>query len=179
MKKLLTEEEVLKLVRSSNWENVIRSHKLSEDIIRKYIKRMNWIVLAEHQNIPEDLIDQHKHMFLNVTWIAICSGKTVLSEKFMRENFEDIDIEAICSNQKLSESFMEEFKDELDWYWITRSQKMSPDFIMTNWNRISETFDETGSMPFCIVDRTRADRLAEEYNRDDFILFLKINNVID
>jgi hypothetical protein len=182
-KKNLTEEEILEMVKSSNWENVIRYNEVPESIVRKYINKMNWIVAAEYVNIPEDLIDQHKHMFIDQTWSAICSGKTRLSEKFMRENIEFMDMEAISSFQKLSESFIEDFKEELDWYWIPKSQKLSKQFIIDNWERMAKDNESNSykEFPFCIATintKNGNKMLKEEYRDDVFILFLNLQGIV-
>jgi len=178
-RKKLTEEDISKLLKSSNWESILRNYELPEETIKKYIDKMNWIVLAENQMIPEDLIEKHKHKFLWVTWDAISGGKTNLSEKFMRENFKDINKENISYSQKLSEEFIKEFKEDLDWYWIVRCQNMSADFIMSNWDKIKDNLDDECPIPVCILDSHHSEKIKEDYNREDFVLFLKLNNILN
>lgn len=139
---------------NTNWENISRDYKLSEDFMREFQDKLDWFTASSCQILSEDLMREliEKNVYLN--WRFISTHNQQLSEDFMREfqdkfNWinvlltrlltEDL-IKEIFKNktkpwiriskyQILSENFIKEFKDKVVWKHISACQSLSESFI--------------------------------------------------
>ena len=63
----------------------------------------------------------------NVNWYNI-SDKYILSDNFIQEFQDKVDLKYISIYKKLSENFIREFQDKIDWYFILKYQELSEYF---------------------------------------------------
>ncbi len=64
----------------------------------------------------------------SVPWNQICQDER-LSEKFIKENLDQVDWKLISGHQKLSENFIQKYRNRLFWDEVIKTQKLSEAFI--------------------------------------------------
>ena len=64
----------------------------------------------------------------SIPWNQICQEER-LSEKFIKENLEQVNWKLISSHQELSEGFIRKYRNRLFWNEIIKTQKLSENFI--------------------------------------------------
>lgn len=64
----------------------------------------------------------------SVSWNQICQEER-LSEKFIKENLDQVNWKLISGYQELSEGFIQKYRNRLFWDEIIKTQKLSEDFI--------------------------------------------------
>ena len=94
---------------------------------------------SEYFNKIENVED--KFMYIkkseNIKWEEI-DLKENMSEEFISEYIDKLNIVKISSYKYLSEEFMTEHKDLLDWRILTITQKLNNDFILLNMDVITD-----------------------------------------
>lgn len=96
----------MKFTKNSDIHHFILSHNLSEESLR-------------------ELISSKKLTKSNWHWIT-CKQK--LSESFIKEFSEEIDMKWVVGYQDVSEEFIEIYQDKVDWYQVS-SKRLSNNFI--------------------------------------------------
>lgn len=117
---------------SWGWEQDVRifveTYKLDEDVIRllfTFIPRPWWNYVVQNQTLSEDFIREFKDKI-----DMQCVGtQQVMSEKFLEEMKEKVAFLTIAKHHRLGEKFIRKWHDKLDWHYISRCQDMSEDFI--------------------------------------------------
>jgi hypothetical protein len=126
---MLTNEQLKKIFDNPddvNWESILNNSEVPEEILRSF----------------SDKIDTPNEYRDSFCWRCLISEKQKLSESFIRDFQDKLDLLKIASHQDLSEDFIREFKDKFNWKIICCHQKLSENFIRehqdyVNWNQIS------------------------------------------
>ena len=84
-----------------------------------------WTTVSKHKGLTEEFIREFQDN-LDLFWI---SKHQHLSEDFIREFQDKVDWHCISCYQHLSSGFIREFADSVDWYWISKCQHLSKEFI--------------------------------------------------
>ena len=66
---------------------------------------------------------------MNNSWNEYRAIHWKLSESYIEEHLDELDINILCQTQKLSETFIKRYKDIINWELISHYQVLSEDFI--------------------------------------------------
>lgn len=80
-------------------------------------------------------IKENADVMTKYDWYLISKGN--LSEPFMKEHFDKLDWQYICSFKKLSLSFIGKYLEKLDVYAVSKFQKLTHEFIVKNAKKLS------------------------------------------
>lgn len=138
-----------------DWNWCARNKKLDDYVLLKYWDKFDITVLSKYQpmstavqrekyysikwntaskwHVEETLLASIKNL---INWNIKCR-KQQLSEKFMSEHFDSLDIDQTSRYQVLSEKFIETFMTRLNIPLISRHQKLSIDFIKKHRDKLS------------------------------------------
>ena len=145
---------------SVDWENICEYQKVDIDFIKRYRDNINWYNLSFNKEmisydficefgdnliweeftkhgIHENILVHFIHKFNWVSWINICRY-TELSNDFIVQYLDHLDMSSILRYQKLSETLIQtiisnfnDFDKEFHFQSIGIYQKLSKDFIKT------------------------------------------------
>lgn len=119
-------------------KDIIYYMRLDEIFLEKYEKFLDWNMVSKYQILSEEFIEKYEDKW---DWNKICSYQT-LSEKFIRKHFNDFNESCwaeIASRRKnnLSEEFIREFSDLLQMDFIGECQAISKNFLREFADKIS------------------------------------------
>lgn len=125
-----------------DWSELAKTQQLSESFILANADFFDWNIISENQEITPkimltfpkkikwDKIAKNTQISTNGQLVAKYKGdqyklltKEQLSEDFLRENYEILDLQQICSYQmSLSEVFITDFEDKINLKWIAQNK---------------------------------------------------------
>lgn len=111
----------------------------TEPRLRKYIKEHPFMDIIQ---VPK-VLQFFGYEPTKLSWYDI-STKYFLSDNFIRDFHDKLNLVYVCEHQSVSEDIMREFQDEIGWDVISKYQTLSEDFIeefadKVNWRILSET----------------------------------------
>lgn len=111
----------------------------TEPRLRKYIKEHPFMDIIQ---VPK-VLQFFGYEPTKLSWYDI-STKYFLSDNFIRDFHDKLNLVYVCEHQSVSEDIMREFQDEIGWDVISKYQILSEDFIeefadKVNWRILSET----------------------------------------
>lgn len=158
---MITFEETLNnLVERGDFLTISHCYKgLSKGFIYKFGYCLAWGHITEMETLYEDEMEAFCGFWSKSAWMNACHYQK-MSEKFMREHYNDLDWDLVCHYQNFSESFIDEFSSYVNWGCISAMKPFSIPFI----ERHIENID---------WDYLRLDDLNENFIREyiDYIGF--------
>lgn len=120
----------------SNLKSFIETYELDEDVIRSLFNIMPkcwWNYIIKAQKLSEEFMREFKDkMDMNCA-----TTQQIMSEDFIDEMKDKIPFKVIARYQTLSEDFIKKYWSELDWKYVSAHQHLSDEFIIENWDRIN------------------------------------------
>ena len=124
--------KILEGKHSWGWERDVRlfveTYKLDEEVIRllfTFIPRPWWNYVIQNQQLSEDFIREFKDKM-----DMQCVGtQQILTEKFLEEMKGKVAFLTIARHHTLSEQFIKKYADRLDWVSVSRHQVLSEQFL--------------------------------------------------
>lgn len=143
------------------WDLICETQEMSEELIEELIEqnKFNFNLYILHAQVSEDFLRRHFEKFDPKTFSCITVSQ-VLSESFLREfkdyldvgtsmyvkdndiNFmrewrDRISFKSPLFNQKIDQRTIVEFADKLDWDWVSERQTLSEDMIIRYSERVT------------------------------------------
>lgn len=110
-----------------DWEQVIKHQILSNKFIEKYKNNWSWCDICSNQNLSEQFIKKYFKNLDEFCWAEISSRKgNHLSEKFMREFIDYLQLDFVGECYPISKEFLREFGDRIcfgNWYHNMRKHE--------------------------------------------------------
>lgn len=153
--KYYNKEFMLVFPQHVDWNWCARHKKIDDYVLLKYWDKFDINILSRYQpmsdavqrekrysikwktasrwHVEESLLADIKNL---INWNSKCK-KQRLSEKFMSEHFEVLDIDQVSRYQVLSEKFIESYMNKLNIPYISRYQNLSIDFIKKHKDKLS------------------------------------------
>ena len=124
------------------WKDIVYKYKFTEEFLETFKMYFNtpcWILLSKHQKLTEKFM---RNNFSNLNRWWVCESQE-LSESFIDDYCYELLWEPISRFQKLSEILIRKYSNKVHWFFISQCQTMSEDFIRefqdeVVWSLISE-----------------------------------------
>ena len=114
----------------------IETYELDEDVIRMlftFMPRPWWNIIVQNQKLSEEFMREFKDKL-----DMLCVGTSqIMSEKFIEEMKDKLAFKTVARYHRLSEEFIRKHNDEMDWKYISKDQDMSESFLDEYMDRIN------------------------------------------
>jgi hypothetical protein len=90
-------------------------------------------------NLDIDIKNAIQDSKLSPSTLLKITKEALLTESFIEDNIDDIDLEAVCTYQYLSEEFIDKYANRLNWSLVLKYQKVSYFLINKHRNKIPHT----------------------------------------
>lgn len=117
-------------------KNFVEKYKLDEDVIRMVFAatpKCWWNYIVKSQKLSEEFMRE----FRNEIDMKCAGTQQIMSEEFLNEMKDKVSFSTVARYHSLSEKFIERYSNDLNWKYISSQQIFSEQFMEKYWEKIN------------------------------------------